>query len=158
MSDEIRHGETLEIADIQKVMEVLPHRYPFLMIDKVINMKDGTSGTGIKNVTINEQFFQGHFVGKPVMPGVLMIEAMAQTAITIVACADGIDTQDKMAFFMSIDNARFRRQVVPGDQLEINVKLVKKRGNVWKFNGQAFVEDALACEANFAAMAIDALE
>lgn len=139
-------------------MEVLPHRYPFLMIDKVINMKDGTSGTGIKNVTINEQFFQGHFVNKPVMPGVLMIEAMAQTAITIVACADGIDTKDKMAFFMSIDNARFRRPVVPGDQLEIPVELVKKRGNVWKFHGEAFVDGALACEAHFAAIAIDAVE
>ncbi len=158
MSDDAGHGEMLEVADIQKVMEVLPHRYPFLMIDKVIKMKDGVSGTGIKNVTINEQFFQGHFAGNPVMPGVLMIEAMAQTAITIVACADGIDTKDKVAFFMSIDNARFRKPVVPGDQLEIPVELVKKRGNVWKFHGEAFVEGALACEAHFAAIAIDTAE
>jgi len=155
MSDEVRHVKSVEVADIKKVMEILPHRYPFLMIDKVINMSDGTSGTGIKNVTINEQFFQGHFAGNPVMPGVLMIEAMAQTAITIVACANGINVENKTVLFMAIENARFRRPVVPGDRLEIPVKLVKKRGNVWKFHGEAFVDGSLACEAQFTAIAID---
>ncbi len=156
MSDENAAGQTLEVADILRIMDVLPHRYPFLMIDRIIDMREGRQAIGIKNVTINEPFFQGHFANRPVMPGVLIIEAMAQTAVALVALAEGINPKDKMAFFMSIDNARFRRPVVPGDRLEIPVELVKTRGAVWKFHGRALVDGELAAEANFAAMAVDA--
>lgn len=149
-------GDTLGFADIQKVMKLLPHRYPFLMIDKIKDMRDAHSATGIKNVSINEPYFQGHFPDRPVMPGVLIIEAMAQTAIALVANSVNIDTKNKLAFFMSIDRARFRRPVIPGDTLEIPIEVIKTRGPVWKFHGRAFVEGQLVAEADFAAMAVDA--
>jgi len=149
-------GGELGFADIQKVMRLLPHRYPFLMIDSIKDMREAHSATGIKNVSINEPYFQGHFPDKPVMPGVLIIEAMAQTAIALVANSPNIDTENKLAFFMSIDRARFRRPVVPGDTLEIPIEIMKTRGPVWKFHGSAFVEGQLAAEAEFAAMAVDA--
>ncbi len=142
-------------ADIQRLLELLPHRYPFLMIDKIRDMKGDKSAVGIKNVTFNEPFFQGHFQGRPVMPGVLIIEAMAQTAIALVASSGEIDTNDKLAFFMSIDNARFRRPVVPGDTLEIPIEIVKVRKPVWKFHGEAYVNGELAAQADYAAMAVD---
>ena len=151
-------GDVLDFADIQKVMQLLPHRYPFLMIDKIKDIRDASSATGIKNVTINEPYFQGHFPDRPVMPGVLIIEAMAQTAIALVANSVDIDTKNKLAFFMSIDRARFRRPVIPGDTLEIPIELIKTRGPVWKFHGRAMVDGQLAAEADFAAMAVDADE
>lgn len=145
---------TAEI-DLKRIMQMIPHRYPFLMIDKVINVVRGTSATGIKNVTINEPHFQGHFPRWPVMPGVLIIEAMAQTAAVLVVDAIGEQAAGKLVYFTSIDNARFRRPVVPGSMLQIHVERVHSRGMVWKFNGRAMVDDKLMAEATYAAMIMD---
>lgn len=140
--------------DINRVMEILPHRYPFLMIDKVINVKLDESATGIKNVTINEPFFQGHFPSAPVMPGVMMVEAMAQTAGVLVMETLG-RTGDALVYFMTVENARFRKPVGPGDVLEIDVKKQRNKRNVWKFEGQAKVEGKVVAEAVFSAMIVD---
>jgi 3-hydroxyacyl-[acyl-carrier-protein] dehydratase len=145
---------TAEI-DLKRIMQMIPHRYPFLMIDKVINVVRGTSATGIKNVTINEPHFQGHFPRWPVMPGVLIIEAMAQTAAVLVVDAIGEQAAGKLVYFTSIDNARFRRPVVPGSMLQIHVERVHSRGMVWKFSGRAMVDDKLMAEATYAAMIMD---
>ena len=145
---------TAEI-DLKRIMQMIPHRYPFLMIDKVVNVVRGTSATGIKNVTINEPHFQGHFPRWPVMPGVLIIEAMAQTAAVLVVDAIGEQAAGKLVYFTSIDNARFRRPVVPGSMLQIHVERVHSRGMVWKFNGRAMVDDKLMAEATYAAMIMD---
>lgn len=142
-------------ADIQRVLDLLPHRYPFLMIDRIKDMKSDQSAVGIKNVTINEPFFEGHFKDRPVMPGVLIIEAMAQTAVALVAHSGEIDPKNKLAMFMSIDKARFRRPVVPGDQLQIPIQIVRVRKPVWKFHGEAYVDGQLVAEADYAAMAVD---
>ena len=144
-----------EAIDIQRIMEMIPHRYPFLMIDRVVDVTPGECATGIKNVSINEFFFQGHFPQRPVMPGVLLIEAMAQTAAVLVVRTLGPESEGKLVYFMAIDNARFRRPVFPGDQLAVKVIRQRNRGNVWKFEGQAMVEDKLAAEATFAAMILD---
>ena len=145
---------TAEI-DLKRIMQMIPHRYPFLMIDKVVNVVRGTSATGIKNVTINEPHFQGHFPRWPVMPGVLIIEAMAQTAAVLVVDAIGEQAAGKLVYFTSIDNARFRRPVVPGSMLQIHVERVHSRGMVWKFSGRAMVDDKLMAEATYAAMIMD---
>ncbi|MGB0670239.1 MAG: 3-hydroxyacyl-ACP dehydratase FabZ [Rhodospirillales bacterium] len=142
-------------ADINRVMQVLPHRYPFLLIDKVVDIIRDESAVGIKNVTVNEGFFQGHFPGAPIMPGVLIIESMAQTAAVLVIETLGPDAEGKLVYFMSVDNARFRRPVMPGDQVRIKVAKERRRGNVWKFTGKAFVGDQLVSEATFAAMIRD---
>jgi 3-hydroxyacyl-[acyl-carrier-protein] dehydratase len=144
--------------DISRVMEMIPHRYPFLMIDRVTNVRASESAIGIKNVTINEPFFQGHFPGHPVMPGVLIIEAMAQTAGILVVHTLGTESEGKLVYFMSIDGARFRRPVTPGDQLHVHVTKQASRGNVWKFAGQAKVDGTLCAEATFAAMIMDRAE
>ncbi len=136
-------------------MEMIPHRYPFLMIDRVNNIVPDESALGIKNVTINEPFFQGHFPGHPVMPGVLIIEAMAQTAAVLVVHTMGADSEGKLVYFMSVDQARFRKPVGPGDCLSILVTKQRNRGNVWKFKGEARVGDTLMAEATFAAMIVD---
>ena len=141
--------------DLKQIMQMIPHRYPFLMIDKVVNVVRGTSATGVKNVTINEHYFQGHFPRWPVMPGVLIIEAMAQTAAVMVVDAIGDLAAGKLVYFTSIDNARFRRPVVPGSTLLIHVERVHNRGPVWKFHGRATVEDKLMAEATYAAMIMD---
>jgi len=141
--------------DIQRIMQLIPHRYPFLMIDKVVDVTPGEAATGIKNVTINEHYFQGHFPQRPVMPGVLIIEAMAQTAAVLVVHTLGRDSEGKLVYFMSVDSARFRRPVVPGDTLAVRVLRQRNRGNVWKFDGQALVENKLVAEATFAAMIMD---
>ncbi len=141
--------------DLKQMMQMIPHRYPFLMIDKVVNVVRGTSATGVKNVTINEHYFQGHFPRWPVMPGVLIIEAMAQTAAVMVVDAIGDQAAGKLVYFTSIDNARFRRPVVPGSTLLIHVERVQNRGPVWKFHGRAMVEDKLMAEATYAAMIMD---
>src|SRR5690242_6354887 len=141
--------------DLKRIMQMIPHRYPFLMIDKVVNVVRGTSATGVKNVTINEHFFQGHFPRWPVMPGVLIIEAMAQTAAVMVVDAIGDLAAGKLVYFTSIDNARFRRPVVPGSTLLIHVERAHNRGAVWKFQGKAMVEDKLMAEATYAAMIMD---
>jgi len=138
--------------DIQKIMQYLPHRYPFLLVDRIIDMQQGGSIVGIKNVTFNEPFFQGHFPGQPIMPGVLIVEAMAQVA-GIAAFSSGME--GKTVYFMSIEKAKFRRPVVPGDQLRLEIKVLQRRGTVWKFSGAATVEGKLVSEADFTAMLTD---
>jgi 3-hydroxyacyl-[acyl-carrier-protein] dehydratase len=142
-------------VDIQRIMEMIPHRHPFLMIDKVIDVVSNVRATGIKNVSINEQYFQGHFPTRPVMPGVLIIEAMAQTAAVLVVHTLGPASEGKLVYFMSVDNARFRRPVFPGDILHVRVAKQRNRGNVWKFEGRAEVGGQLMAEAVFAAMILD---
>lgn len=141
--------------DIQRIMEMIPHRYPFLMIDRVVDVVAGISAVGIKNVSINEDFFRGHFPQHPVMPGVLMIEAMAQTAAVLVVHTLGAESEGKLVYFMSVDNARFRHPVFPGDQLHVQVVKKQNRGQVWKFDGTARVDGKLMAEATFAAMIRD---
>jgi 3-hydroxyacyl-[acyl-carrier-protein] dehydratase len=142
-------------VDVQRIMEMIPHRHPFLMIDKVVDMVANERATGIKNVSINESFFQGHFPARPVMPGVLIIEAMAQTAAVLVVHTLGPAAEGKLVYFMSVDNARFRRPVFPGDRLDVHVTKQRHRGNVWKFEGRAKVGDNLMAEAVFAAMILN---
>jgi 3-hydroxyacyl-[acyl-carrier-protein] dehydratase len=142
-------------VDIQRIMEMIPHRHPFLMIDKVVDMVANERATGVKNVSINEGYFQGHFPTRPVMPGVLIIEAMAQTAAVLVVHTLGPEAEGKLVYFMSVDNARFRRPVFPGDRLDVYVAKQRHRGNVWRFEGQAKVGDNLMAEAVFAAMILN---
>jgi 3-hydroxyacyl-[acyl-carrier-protein] dehydratase len=137
---------------VNEIMKLLPHRYPFLLVDRIADFQPGVSATGIKNVTINEPFFQGHFPGQPIMPGVLIIEAMAQVA-GVMAFSSGVE--GKAVYFMSIDNAKFRRPVVPGDQVMMDIKVLKQRGNVWRFSGTATVDGKLVSEAEFTAMVTD---
>lgn len=136
-------------------MEMIPHRYPFLMIDRVEDINLDVRAVGIKNVTINEPYFQGHFPGHPVMPGVLIVEAMAQTAAVLVVATMGEEAEGKLVYFMSVDQARFRKTIGPGDRVEIHVEKQRNRGNVWKFTGKAIVDGALMAEAVFAAMIVD---
>jgi 3-hydroxyacyl-[acyl-carrier-protein] dehydratase len=142
----------LASADIARIMKLLPHRYPFLLIDRMIDMDGEQSGTAIKNVTINEPFFQGHFPGKPVMPGVLLIEAMAQAAGALVLNHLGDAHAGQLVFFMSIDKARFRKPVLPGDQVHFHVKLTNKRAPVWKYWAEAHVDGKKVAEAEIGAM------
>lgn len=141
--------------DIERIMEMIPHRYPFLMIDKLINVIPGASAVGVKNVTIGEPYFQGHFPSRPVMPGVLIIEAMAQTAAVLVIETLGVKAEGSLVYFLSVDAARFRKTVVPGDTLHIHVEKQYNRGNVWKFKGEARVGDTLMADATFAAMIME---
>jgi 3-hydroxyacyl-[acyl-carrier-protein] dehydratase len=141
--------------DIRRIMEVLPHRYPFLMIDRLVDIHPGDSATGVKNVSINEPFFQGHFPGAPILPGVLLIEAMAQTAAALVVESLGPEMEGKLVYFMSIENARFRKPVFPGDQVMVHTTRKHARGRAWKFNGECKVGDAVAAEAVFCAMIVD---
>lgn len=140
------------MIDIKEISSILPHRYPFLLVDKVVELDSDVKAVGIKNVTINEPFFQGHFPDNPVMPGVLIIEALAQVA-GILAFKSG--TAGKAVYFLSIEKAKFRKIVSPGDQLRLEVKVTHKRGNVWKFTGNAFAEEVLMAEAEFTAMVAD---
>tara|TARA_R110000868_G_scaffold51855_1_gene164064 strand:+ start:29710 stop:30159 length:450 start_codon:yes stop_codon:yes gene_type:complete len=139
-------------VDIQRILEMIPHRYPFLLIDKVVDIAIGESAVGIKNVTMNEPQFTGHFPGQPIMPGVLIIESMAQTAAILVVQTLGEDAEGKLVYFMSIDNARFRKPVVPGDVMHIHVKKKQRRGPVWKFESEVRVNDLVVAEATIAAM------
>jgi 3-hydroxyacyl-[acyl-carrier-protein] dehydratase len=141
--------------EVERIMQMIPHRYPFLMIDRVVEIVPDATAVGIKNVSINEPFFQGHFPQRPVMPGVLIIEAMAQTAAVLVVHTLGKASEGKLVYFMSVDSARFRRPVVPGDQLRIHVSKQRSRGNVWKFSGEAKVNGTLVAEATYAAMIMD---
>jgi 3-hydroxyacyl-[acyl-carrier-protein] dehydratase len=142
--------------DIHRIVEMIPHRYPFLMVDRLIDVIPGESATGVKNVTANEPFFQGHFPGRPVMPGVLIIEAMAQTAAVIVVASLGASAEGKLVYFMSIENARFRKPVEPGDQLKLFCRKERQRANVWKFTGEARVGDTVVAEAVYTAMIMGA--
>jgi 3-hydroxyacyl-[acyl-carrier-protein] dehydratase len=155
MTDAACGREPLAEIGIQRIMEMIPHRHPFLMIDKVIDVVANERATGIKNVTINEHYFQGHFPARAVMPGVLIIEAMAQTAAVLVVHTLGRESEGKLVYFMSVENARFRRPVFPGDRLDVHVVKQRHRGNVWKFEGRAKVGDTLMAEAVFAAMILD---
>tara|TARA_B100000214_G_scaffold318085_1_gene252225 strand:- start:172 stop:609 length:438 start_codon:yes stop_codon:yes gene_type:complete len=141
--------------DINRIKELIPHRYPFLLIDGIQTLTPNESATGIKNVSVNEPFFEGHFPDRPVMPGVLIIESMAQTAGCLVVASLGKESEGKLVYFMTIENARFRKPVVPGDRLVINVQKLRSRGSVFKFAGKAFVDEVLAAEATFSAMIVD---
>ena len=141
--------------DIEGVKRLIPHRYPFLLVDKVVDIKPDVSCVGIKNVTINEPFFQGHFPQRPVFPGVLIIESMAQTAGCLVVATLGPESEGKLVYFMTVDDARFRKPVVPGDQMYVHVTKVRSRGPVWKFTGEEKVDGKLVAQATYYAMILD---
>jgi len=146
---------TVDTIDIMRIMEMIPHRYPFLMIDRVIDLVPDQSAVGIKNVTINENHFQGHFPRQPVMPGVLIIESMAQTAAVLVVETLKGAAAGKLVYFMTVEEGRFRKPVVPGDTLHVHVTKLRNRANVWKFSGEARVNGVLMAEARFSAMIMD---
>ena len=146
---------TIGTYDIMQVMAAIPHRYPFLLVDRVVDIRPDHSAIGVKNVSINENFFQGHFPQEPVMPGVLLIEAMAQTAAVLVVATLGEAFKGKLVYFMSIEGAKFRRPVVPGDQVHIHVTKAQRRMNVWKFSAEAKVDGTVVAEATYAAMIRD---
>ncbi len=144
-----------EIIDIRRIMDMIPHRYPLLLVDRIIEFKKDEYAVGLKNVTVNEPHFVGHFSGAPVMPGVLIVESMAQTAATFVVKTLGPESEGKLVYFMTVDNARFRKPVVPGDSMHVHVYKQRSRGNVWKFKGEAKVDGKLVAEAVFSAMILD---
>lgn len=143
-----------QTADIHRIQRIIPHRYPFLLVDKVVDIQGYSSARGLKNVSMNEPHFQGHFPGKPIMPGVTIIEAMAQTAAVMVGTHLEMEDKNMLVYFMSIDKCKFRRMVVPGDVLEMNLTTVRGKpgAKVWKFAGVASVEGEMAAEAEFTAM------
>lgn len=141
--------------DILRIMDMIPHRYPILLVDRIVDFVPGESAVGLKNVTINEPHFQGHFPRIPVMPGVLIVEAMAQTSAILVVESMGKAAEGKLVYFMTIDNARFRKPVTPGDTMYIHVKKERSRGGVWKFSAEAKVEGVLCAEATYSAMILD---
>ena len=141
--------------DINSIMEALPHRYPFLLVDRVIEFEKGKSITAIKNVTMNESFFQGHFPGHPIMPGVLIIEALAQAGGILAIKSEGEETKDKLVFFTGIDKTRFRKPVVPGDQIELKLTVLKQRKTMWVLKGEAYVDGKLAVESEIMAAIYD---
>lgn len=145
----------LKTADIAEVMKLLPHRYPFLMVDKIIDMDGDSSAVGVKNVTFNEPHFQGHFPNFPVMPGVLLIEGIAQTAGALCVSNLGANYEPQLVYFMTIDRARFRRPVVPGDTVYYHVSKRRNRGRVWRFDGEVRVNGQVVAEAEVSAMIID---
>ena len=146
--------EPLQTADIHMIQRLIPHRYPFLLVDKVVDIDGFQTARGIKNVTMNEPHFQGHFPTRPIMPGVTIAEAMAQTAAVMVGMALGMQDKNLLVYFMAIESCKFRRMVVPGDTLEMHVETLRGKpgGKVWKFKGRAQVGDEVACEAEFTAM------
>ena len=146
--------DTPTTADIDLIQRIIPHRYPFLLVDKVRDIVPFKSAVGIKNVTFNEPHFQGHFPGAPIMPGVTLIEAMAQTAAVMVGVSSDMADRDLLVYFMGIDSAKFRRKVVPGDVVEMEVSVIRGKpgGKVWRFDGRASVDGELACECAFTAM------
>ena len=144
-----------ENIDITRIMEMIPHRYPLLLVDRLLEIEPGEKAVGLKNVTMNEPQFQGHFPGAPVMPGVLIVEAMAQTSACLVVHTLGEEAEGKLVYFMTIDDCRFRKPVTPGDTLYIHVEKKQNRRNVWKFRGTAMVGDKVCAEATFSAMIMD---
>ncbi|MCH2329064.1 MAG: 3-hydroxyacyl-ACP dehydratase FabZ [Rhodobacterales bacterium] len=148
MSDDER------IADIDLIKRILPHRYPFLLVDKVVNIDGFNKATGLKNITFNEPQFQGHFPATPIMPGIMIVEAMAQTAAVMVGVGLNLADKDMLIYFMAIDNCKFRRKVTPGDQLIMNLNTLRGKpgGKVWKFYGEASVDGEMAAQAEFSAM------
>lgn len=145
----------LGTADLGQIMQLLPHRYPFLLVDRIVEMNADESCIGIKNVTANEPHFQGHFPNRPIMPGVLLIEGMAQTAGALCLWNGGVTDAPQAVFFMTIDKAKFRRPVVPGDRVEFHMKKIKQRRRMWWFEGKALVEGAVVAEAEVGAMLDD---
>ncbi len=145
----------LGTADTRRVMQLLPHRYPFLMLDRMYDMKADESAVGVKNVTINEPFFQGHFPGFPVMPGVLIIEGLAQTAGALCVSHLNADYKPQLVYFMGIDKAKFRKPVLPGDELHYHVRKIRSRGRAWRFYGEAKVKGQVVAEAEVSAMILD---
>ncbi len=147
-------GRVLESFDIQKLLKSLPHRYPFLLVDRIVEARADEYGVGIKNVTANEPQFQGHFPGRPVMPGVLLIEAMAQTAGALCVASQENSGSPSVVYLMTIDKAKFRKPVVPGDQVRLHMTRIAKKRNMWWFRGEAKVDGALVCEAEVSAMLV----
>ncbi len=146
------HDEQGISLEMQQLMELLPHRYPFLLIDRIIAVRGDESCIGIKNVTVNEPFFQGHFPGRPVMPGVLLLEGMAQSAGAICVMSTGTNRPPQQVYFLTIDKAKFRRPVVPGDTVQYHMTRIAKRKTMWWYRGEARVNGELACEAKVGAM------
>jgi 3-hydroxyacyl-[acyl-carrier-protein] dehydratase len=145
-------GRTIDSFDIQRLLTLLPHRYPFILVDRIVEAHGDESGIGIKNVTINEPQFMGHFPGRPVMPGVLVIEAMAQTAGALCAAFKNLRPDTTHVLLMTIDKAKFRKPVVPGDQLRLHMTKIAQRRNIWWYRGEAKVDGVLVCEAEVSAM------
>ena len=147
----------LTTADIMRVLQLLPHRYPFLLVDRIFDMKADESAVGVKNVTINEPFFQGHFPNFPIMPGVLIVEGLAQTAgaLCVNNLAGAAEYKPQLVYFMGIDRAKFRKPVVPGDQLHYHVQKIRSRGRAWRFDGIARVNGQVVAEAEISAMILD---
>jgi 3-hydroxyacyl-[acyl-carrier-protein] dehydratase len=143
------------LIETKQLLRMIPHRYPFLLLDRLVDVRNDHSAVGIKNVTINEPFFQGHFPGHPVMPGVLIVESMAQTAAGLVISTLGPDAGIPVVYFMSIENAKFRKPVVPGDQLRLTLTKNRRRGQVWRFDGIARVDGVIVAEASITAMIMD---
>jgi len=154
-TDTPKMGKTIELIDIHRIMHDIPHRYPFLMLHRVVDVVLNTSAIGVKNVSANEHFFAGHFPNHPVMPGVLVVESMAQTAAVLVVETLGPDAAGKLVYFMSVEGAKFRRPVVPGDQLRVHIVKQRSRGNVWKFHAIARVDGVAVAEATYSAMIMD---
>ena len=155
MTEVFRIDPELKSYDVMGIQQLIPHRYPFLMIDKVVNIVEGQSIVGIKNVTINEPFFVGHFPSHPVMPGVLIVEAMAQSAASLVMHTMGEEAYGKVVYFMSVEGSKFRKPVVPGDVLHIHCEAQKSRGNIWRFAGVAKVDGVKVADAVYTAMIVD---
>lgn len=145
----------LPTIDIMRIMDMIPHRYPILLVDRIIDYVEDDSAVGLKNVTFNEPHFQGHFPRMPVMPGVLIVEAMAQTSAILTVQTLGKAAEGKLVYFMSIDSAKFRKPVTPGDTMYIHVKKERSRGGVWRFRGEAKVDGVLCAEATYSAMILD---
>ena len=155
MTETVKAGEGVSI-DISEILKILPHRYPFLLIDRIIGFEAGKSAKGIKNVTINEPFFQGHFPGHPIMPGVLILEAMAQ--VGGILAFKSANVSNKVVYFMGIDKARFRKPVLPGDVLTLSLEVAKTRGNIWSFRAEAHTDSKLAAEAELMATIVERQE
>ena len=152
---EAKPDTTVAAYDIARIMQAIPHRFPFLLVDRVVDIVPNVSAIGIKNVSINENFFQGHFPQHPVFPGVLIIESMAQTAAVLVVETLGPSAHGKLVYFMTVDSAKFRKPVVPGDQMRVHVTKDRQRGNIWKFSAEAKVDGKVVAEATYAAMILD---
>lgn len=144
------------ILDIEEIINLIPHRYPLLLVDRILEYEKNVSAVGLKNVTFNEPYFNGHFPGKSIMPGVLIVESLAQTSAILVSKSSGEDAKNKLVYFMSIDKAKFRKPVVPGDSMKLKVTVSQRRSStIWKFDGIATVNDKIVTEASFTAMMID---